>query len=332
MIVAVVDQSQVAVARRAAAAAARACGVDDSVEGRVGLIATEMATTLLKHGSGGEVIVERFADDSGAGIELLALDRGRGIADIGRAIEDGYSTAGSAGTGLGAIRRQADQFEIFSLPGAGTAVMARIDLTASKPRARGSAGHVVLGAVVACHPGETACGDSWSFAAAPQPMVLLLDGSGHGPLAAAAAELGVATFEANREHEVVRLMEALHRALAPTRGAAGAIARVDHGARTVRFVGIGNVMATAITHDAVKKMVSHHGTLGHVAPRIREFTYPFDGRVTVVLHSDGISAKWDMERYPGLASRHPSLIAATLFRDYRRMNDDASIVVLRFDP
>ena len=66
-------------------------------------------------------------------------------------------------------------------------------------------------------------------------------------------------------------------------------------------------------------MVSHNGTAGHVAPRIREFTYEFTGNPLVILHSDGLTTRWDLAAYPGLASQHPSLIAGVLLRDHRRL-------------
>ena len=127
----------------------------------------------------------------------------------------------------------------------------------------------------------------------------------------------------------VRLMETIHRALAPTRGAAVAVARVDRSARLVRFSGVGNISAALVSEGATKRMVSLNGTAGHIAPRMREFTYPYSGAPTLILHSDGVSAKWDLAAYPGLASCRPSIIAGLLSRDFRRTNDDALIVVLR---
>ena len=113
-------------------------------------------------------------------------------------------------------------------------------------------------------------------------------------------------------------MTTVHRALAPTRGGAAALSRIDAPERLLRFIGIGNI-AAAIIHDGVtRRMVSHNGVAGHVAPHIREFTYPWHPGDTIIMHSDGLSAKWDMADYPGLALSHPSLIAAILFRDHRR--------------
>ncbi len=323
MIATIADPSQVAEARRAAVNLAQARGLDEAARARVALVATEMATNLLKHAGRGDIVMAGFADRDGTGVELLSLDKGPGIADLGRALEDGASTAGSPGTGLGAIRRQADDFAIWSRPGLGTAVMARF---------RGSAGSgpLRLGAVVEPYPGETVTGDAWEEArASGRPTLMMADGSGHGASAAIAAEAAAKAFKVHANEDPGRLMSSIHRALAPTRGAAVAIACVDAHQHVVRFVGIGNIAGVLIEGATTRRMVSHNGTAGHIAPRIHEFTYPWNGGGTIILHSDGLSAKWDLAAYPGLAAAHPSLIAGVLFRDHRRGRDDASIVAMQ---
>lgn len=323
MIMPVRDRSEVGQARRAAAEFARGIKLSESDVGRIALVATEMANNLIKHGGGGDIALERFADADGGGVELLALDKGRGIADVQRCLEDGYSTAGSPGNGLGAILRQSDRFAVFSRPGAGTVVMARFIVQKGQGRAN-------LGALTAPYPGETMCGDAWSMRDGPRgDTLLMVDGLGHGPHAARAAAVAVEAFAANADRDCVALVEAIHDALAPTRGAAIAVARVDAAARQVRFVGIGNITGALVTADGTRRMISHNGTAGHLAPRIREYTYPCTARPLVLLHSDGISGRWDLGAYPGLASSHPSLVASVLFRDQRRGRDDASIVAMR---
>jgi anti-sigma regulatory factor (Ser/Thr protein kinase) len=326
VIAAVSEPSQVGGARRSAAEFARQAGAADAVIARIALVATEMATNLIKHASGGQILIDWFGDADGRGVELLSLDKGPGIADVGRAVADGYTTSGSSGTGLGAISRQADRWAIFSRLGFGTAMMARFCMAAG---AGGWPG-VQLGVVTLPYPGEQVCGDGWVFADANAGRTLLVvDGSGHGALAQKAAEIAVATFTDHQNDDCATLVERMHRALAPTRGAALAVARIDAGAGVVRFVGVGNITGALLSNGEMRRMVSHNGTVGHIAPRIREFTYPFAGDAVVILHSDGLSAKWNLADYPGLATSHPSLIAGILFRDYRRDRDDASIVVLR---
>ncbi|HEX3954894.1 MAG TPA: anti-sigma regulatory factor [Stellaceae bacterium] len=325
----VTDRSQIAEARRAAATLAKAGGLDENGSGRVALAATEMATNLLKHAGGGEVISQLTADSDGYCIELLSLDGGAGIVDISRALEDGYSTAGSSGTGLGAIQRQADRFAIWSRPGLGTAIMARFRL----PRRDGPTPGVTLGSVLVPFPGETTSGDAWSFGAPPAGASLLLaDGLGHGPLAARAAGAAVDAFAKHGGLDCVSVARMLHDALRPTRGAALAVARIDTAQHVVRFVGIGNIAGAMLSEGVCRRMVSHNGTAGQIAPRISEFTYDYTGVPTVIMHSDGLSARWNLDTYPGLAAAHPSLIAGFLFHMHRRERDDACVVVMRATP
>lgn len=318
------DVSQVAEARRSVSNLARRIGLPQQRVDRVAIVVTELATNLLKHGGGGHIYAGSCRDADGTGLELLALDRGAGMSDPNRCMQDGYSTAGSSGTGLGAIARLADIVRIYSRPGQGSAIMARFVEPATKP------GRTLLGAALTPYPGERVCGDIWAWHdAASGPTVMMADGSGHGLEAARAAETAAQIFAQHAEAACEDIVERLHRALAPTRGAAVAVARIDPAARVIRFVGVGNISGILIDSGKVRHMISHNGTAGHVAPRIREFTYEFSPNPLVILHSDGVTSRWDLASYPGLAAQHPALIAGVLLRDQRRGRDDASVVAMR---
>ena len=324
MIIDVADISQVAAARRAASELAHELSDNDQMIGRVAIVASEMATNLFKHTAGGRIVAHQYADAAGQGVELLSLDSGEGIADIDQAMTDGFSTAGTAGGGLGAIRRQADHFEIFSRPGRGTAILARIAANAAP------AGDATIGAVLAPIPGEQLSGDGWVYASSVLGATLMMvDGTGHGPLAEVAARTACDVFRAHVNESTGEIIERIHRGIAHTRGGAVAIARLDERAGLVRYTGVGNIAGTLISGVGLKRMVSHNGTVGLTARRIQEFTYPYTRPALMVLHSDGLSAKWDLADYPGLAAGHPSLIAGVLFRDYWRSRDDGLVVALR---
>ena len=319
------DASQIGEARRAAAGLAHRKGFSQDVEARIALVVTEMASNLLKHAGEGLIAINEFIDADGSGIELLALDKGPGMADIARCLVDGFSTVGSPGTGLGAVTRVSDNYAIYSRPGIGTVVMARFLAANADPP-----GALEIGVVIDTYPGESVCGDGWiAMNGQKGDTLLVVDGSGHGSHAAHAAETAARAFAENIDKECVPLVEAIHRALAPTRGAALAVARIDRDARVVRFVGIGNIGAVLADGGEARRMASYNGSAGHVAPRIREFSYPFTVKPLVILHSDGLSARWELAAYPGLAAGHPSLVAGLLFRHHRRDRDDATVVAIR---
>ena len=76
-------------------------------------------------------------------------------------------------------------------------------------------------------------------------------------------------------------------------------------------------------------MISQNGTAGHVASRIHEFSYPVPPQSTLVMHSDGLASQRSLSPYPGLRTRHPSVIAGILYRDFSRRRDDVTIVIAK---
>jgi anti-sigma regulatory factor (Ser/Thr protein kinase) len=327
--VSVQDQSQVAEARRRAVAAAERHGFSRDDTGRVALVATELSTNLLKHGRGGEILIGSFADHGANGVELIALDKGPGMANVNACLEDGYSSAGTAGKGLGAVIRQSHEVDIASWPGMGTAILARLQagLPSQGRRAPADGG---TGAVAVPMPGEEVCGDSWSVAAGgAAPTLLVADGLGHGPEAAEASVEAVRLFQRFQGHQVPTLIDYIHGGLRASRGAAVSIARLDRAAGKVIFCGIGNVAGVLTANGDIRRMVSMPGTAGHNARKIQSFDYPFQSGL-VILHSDGLQSSWTLERYPNIAARHPTLIAAVLYRDLTRSRDDASVLVAKW--
>lgn len=327
-LVSVTEASQVSFARRSGAEIAGALDLDETTAGKVALAVTEAGTNLLKHARGGEVVLRWRGDTTPAWVELLALDRGPGMANVARCLEDGFSTSSSPGTGLGALRRLASVFDVYSRPGLGTAVLARVHAPAGRGPAPAVRAVDVEGITVA-KPGEDVCGDA--FAEEPRAdgtTLIVVDGLGHGPSAADAARAAVVAFRAGRGRPAQRV-EAVHQALRATRGAAVAVADVDVAAGVVRFAGLGNIAGRIHTDGAAQHLVSQPGTAGHLARRIDEYTYPFAAGAVLVMHSDGLTEKYDLGRYPGLSQRHPALVAGVLLRDARRERDDAAVVVAR---
>ena len=323
------DVSQVAEARRAAVSTAQALDFSEEDAGRVAIVSTELATNLLRHGGGGVLLVGSYDDISGSGVECLALDRGAGMADVERSSRDGHSTAGSPGTGLGAVRRGSHAIDIYSAPGLGTAVLAR--LARGRPDRSKPSSMPLHGAVAIPMPPEGVCGDSWCKAEDSGCATLMVaDGLGHGPSAAEASHAAAQIFIKLATEPPSDILAAMHASLRATRGAAVGIARVDRGAGDIVFAGVGNIAATLVdANQGLRRMVSNNGTIGHIAKHMRSFTYPIGACQLIVLASDGLSTNWRLDDYPGLSHRHPTLIAGVLYRDFKRGKDDVTVLVYR---
>src|ERR1700759_3637770 len=212
----VAENSQRGEARRAAAAQAHSLGFDEETVGRIALVVSELAGNLVKHVPGGGDLFLRSVPRSGTlAIEIVAVDQGPGLGDNQRAMRDGFSTTGTAGTGLGAVARLSDRFDVYSSPTQGTAIVSRI--WRGDPPDEPA---VAVGALCATMLGERVPGDACSVVdLAGATRILLADGLGHGPYAEAAATKAVAVFEADQRTTIGALLDDIHRALRPTRGA-----------------------------------------------------------------------------------------------------------------
>jgi anti-sigma regulatory factor (Ser/Thr protein kinase) len=321
LVLPVQEASHVGSARRAAVAQAEQLGADEERVGTVALVVTELATNLVRHGGGGEILLRVLHEP--AAVELLALDRGRGMASIEQAVTDGYSSGGTRGTGLGAIRRMADQCDIVSAPGAGTAVLVRCRLGADGPLP----GLPVAGLSVP-KSGETVCGDDWSWRPAVGGWsVLVADGLGHGPDAAVAAAEAVRIFQQHGHRPAADIVAEAHTALRHTRGAAVGIAELRGGELT--FTGVGNIGGVVVSASGTRSLVSHAGIVGHECRKIQTFPYPWAAGSRLVLFSDGLQTRWTLERYPALRLADPALLAGVLYRDFARGRDDVTVVAAR---
>ena len=323
---AITHASDVAAARRAGQRLAGELGFNDTRAGQLALIVTEAGTNLLKHAGEGTLYLNVAQAEGVPGIDVLAVDSGPGIVDVDACLRDGMSTAGTAGTGLGALRRLSNEFDVYSRPGQGALFFMRLWRDEAAP----GLCQVEVGALTVPLAGEDACGDGWGVACDGAGATLLAaDGLGHGPEAAAASQAAIAELQHRPASEAAQLVDASHQALRITRGAALAAVRIDFESDTLRFAGIGNIGAYVIDGDTRRALVSHNGIVGHNMRKVQEFSAPCPPGAVVILHSDGIQTQWDLDKYPGLLGHSTALIAAMLMRDYIRRRDDAMVVVVR---
>jgi anti-sigma regulatory factor (Ser/Thr protein kinase) len=318
--------SDVAAARRAGQKLADALGFSETRAGQLALIVTEAATNILKHAGDGVVYISQAQCAAGPGVDVVAVDSGPGIADLANSLRDGVSTAGTAGTGLGALKRLSDVFDVWSARGNGAAFFMRLWRETPGP----SACAVEVGALCVPLAGEEECGDGWAVSCDPGgATVLAADGLGHGPDAARASNEAIGALEKRPGSQAGELINACHEALRVSRGAAVAAARIDFAAGEMRFAGIGNISAAVFGGDSRRALVSHNGIVGHNVRKVQEFSVPCPPGAVCIMHSDGIQTQWDLDSYPGLLARTPALIAAMLMRDFIRRRDDAMVLVVR---
>lgn len=319
------DSSQVGHARRTTQKLAEQQGFDEADAGRVALVTTELASNLLKHAGRGELHLRVVPRSSGAGIEVLAVDRGPGF-DLNACLADGYSTGGTQGIGLGAVSRQAEVFDAYA-DARGAVLLARFHSRADKqPDWRFGVSQHSL------HD-DPACGDVWHLAAQDNAIsALVIDGLGHGEEAEQAALAGARAFARAPFNDSMMLLEDLHREMNGTRGGAAAIAQARLDSGNLRFVGIGNISAYLLTAEKSRGLASHPGIVGGQYRKAQPFDYDEINGQLLILHSDGLQSRWNLKDYPGLVHCHPAVIAAVLHRDFCRGRDDVTVVVIALEP
>jgi anti-sigma regulatory factor (Ser/Thr protein kinase) len=323
----VVDRSQISGARQRVTAAARDAGFSETDAHRAGIVATELASNLVKHAAHGGEMLLRTRPGESAEVEIVALDRGPGIGNVGQSLSDGYSTAGSAGTGLGAVRRMADEFDIYSQTGNGTVILVRLRPAGS---AAPPSSAFEVGGVSVPMPGESVCGDSWiSMNDRGRVTVGVVDGLGHGMHAAAAATAAARALASRPYDTPLEGLQSMHAAVRHTRGAAATVTMLDLRKAIVNVAGVGNISTALVGHGTMRQAVSLGGILGHEVRQFREYQYPWASGGMLIMHSDGLQTRWSLDGYPGLRQHHPVTVASVLYRDFRRGKDDVTVVVGR---
>ena len=328
--IAVTESSQVGAARRAAMRLAGEHGLDETACGRIALVVTELGNNLVRHAQKGRLLIGGRASDDGCQVEVIAVDSGPGMADVNRCLRDGYSSGSTPGTGLGAVQRLSTDFSVFSEVGKGSVILSRAWVpapaapAAPSPRARFAHAGICLAA-----PGEIVSGDAWDIRIDDgKAAVIVADGLGHGPVAAEAAAEALKVF-ANVRGTPSIVLERAHASMRATRGAAVAIVEVDANAGTVVFSGAGNIAGRMISGVEDRSLMSQHGTVGVQIRKLQDMSYAWADHSIVVLHSDGLTTRWNLKDAGGLLQCDPAVVAGWLLREHTRGRDDVTVVVLK---
>lgn len=314
------DATQVGAARRQVALVCEGAGVSDDLAARASLAVVELATNLHKHARRGRLFVRATPGQGkdGVAIDVVSVDHGPGM-DLQRCFADGFSTSQTSGSGLGALRRLASLFDAYS-DAAGSVIFARVGKPAATP--------IEYGSLAIPLRGETLSGDQWTLVAdAAGWSLVMADGLGHGPLAHAAsgATVGLGDLRASP----AQLLGRAHEASRGTRGSAAAALRRNDADGSFDFASVGNLQCVIDRRGDMQTLISQNGTVGAAFPTVRETRVAGGERGLAILHTDGLSARWSLDRYPGLRTRHPQVVCGVLFRDCYRGRDDATIVAIR---
>lgn len=314
-------------ARRAAGRMAESAGLGPA---DVQLVAAELTSNIVRHAGGDGYLLCQ----PGAGyLELIAVDHGPGL-DMGsipsaaagpRLVVSGFGTG--LGVGLAAVRRLATQVDWYSSSD-GTVILARF----GEPRlswpgfARWGAVNVPLG-------GTGDSGDNWLVSVGEDGhlTVMVADGLGHGPAAAAASAAAVSAVAGRPARDPGLALARAHEAMRGTRGGVVGIAIISPVAGELAWAGAGNITGWLLHGRRRDGLLSREGTVGTQArpPSPHAIRLPWPAGATLILASDGIRTMHHLDSYAGLRAHDPAVGAAVLHRDHERKTDDACVLVVQ---
>ncbi|HKU68532.1 MAG TPA: SpoIIE family protein phosphatase [Candidatus Baltobacteraceae bacterium] len=313
--------------RRAAVLIASGLGISEHRAAEVAIAVTEVATNAYKYGKNAKAVLRVLRAQGFAALEAVIFDAGPGIADIAAASKDGFSTGGTLGVGIGSAKRLSSSYASHSVIGKGTVTVLRFWQPGAPAQAQAPA---AVAGITRPINGEVQCGDSWAHRSdGRRTMLMLADGLGHGELAATASRAAVSAFLASRPLAPGAMLKEIDVALRHTRGAAAAVIAFERSSGVLTFAGVGNV-GVWIESDGLRKgLPSQPGIVGSFSRAIRDVEFALPPHALVVMHSDGLTSKWDLGAYPGIRMQDPAIVAATLMRDAGTHHDDASALVAK---
>ncbi|MDH5512206.1 MAG: SpoIIE family protein phosphatase [Gammaproteobacteria bacterium] len=315
-------------------AVSRRMGFSDLKREHMELVCNEMVTNQNKYAEGNGLVQIWEITDPTPALDLFAFDYGKGILNVRAAVQDGYTTAGTMGKGLGAIKRLSSLSEIYSLPVEhagdcdwhGTALWSRF----YRKDPEFEYCHD-LGAYTRAYHDSTFNGDLIQLrSGTTRTRWLHMDGLGHGREAAEVVE-GIGDF-LDAETPVDGLMQRLSTLLQGTRGAVAMICEVDHGTQAMTICGVGDMVAHLISRGEKKAISFSPGVLGHAHRSLETYNFPFPDQALLITASDGLRRSMTLRTFPELWRLHPQLIALVLGQVMGRHNDDRSVFSIRVNP
>jgi len=307
---------------------AHEAGISAERLNEIDIIVAEMTSNLFKYSDDGELLVGVFPNAGSPYVELICIDNGPGMANPNRMMQDGVSTTNTMGHGLGSIKRLSDNFELYSQPGWGTILLSRVY---NDPKAAKKSPELIIRPLVVCKPGEVKSGDGFVMKRTDHYIKLMLaDGLGHGPDANFAVNEAADVFKVFPEYSPTETLRFIHSSIKKTRGAVINITGYDFATKTWSSAGIGNIAVKMSGPVQSKNHMSYNGIVGHNIPgTMSDQQYTADQYNQVILCSDGIKTRWDSSKYPLIQKYDQAVLAAAIYKDFARRNDDMSVIIAK---
>jgi serine phosphatase RsbU (regulator of sigma subunit) len=191
---------------------------------------------------------------------------------------------------------------------------------------------VIVAAASRPHPAESLNGDAWQVnwsASGDRCRIAIVDGLGHGPLAADASASALRVLAAHPELSPEDSLRACHRALAATRGAAMSVAVIEPGVARLSYSGVGNTEASIMSSGRWERLLAYRGIVGASLPRLRTFAHELGPDWMLVMFTDGVRSSFQLDEIADADRQDPHALAQHILENWSRPTDDATVVVAR---
>ncbi|MEO7975539.1 SpoIIE family protein phosphatase [Flavobacterium sp.] len=292
------------------------------------IIVAELTSNLIKYANGGELLYRANLEDEHNVIEMYCLDKGVGFENLSKIMNDGYSSSNTLGHGLGSIKRLSNDFQIYSMKNWGCVQYIKIYEKADFVLPALQSG-LNYSAIAVNYPGETTCGDGYHIKISKRGFQIFFgDGLGHGENANEAVQLAIKAFKQSIEVEPSEIIRDIHTKVKKSRGLVATIAVVDFNSEVWKICGVGNISTRIYDGMENKTYTPYNGIIGHNIPRtLNATTVPYKKHQIIVMHSDGLRTRWNLNDMTSIFKQHPGIIASALYKENLRGTDDASILV-----
>lgn len=323
------EKSFVAFVKREIHNAATQASFSVSRVGVIDIAVAELTSNIIKHAAAGELLYRFSREKEQKVFEIVCLDNGPGIKDISHAMKDGVSTTKTLGQGLGALERLCDFFQIYSLVKWGTVCYCKIYADTYVPSA--DLLDIRIRALNVSKPGERVSGDGFNIVYSPNHTKIFMgDGLGHGKDAHHAVQLALSSFKLFRAIDPAEILKLIHESVKKSRGLVGTAVIVDHLLKKWSICGIGNITTRLYEGLFSKNYVSYNGIIGLNIPHtLKNHETNFGKHQCLIMCSDGIKTRWDLSHFPFILKYDPLLLAAVIYKESARKNDDMSILIAR---
>jgi anti-sigma regulatory factor (Ser/Thr protein kinase) len=323
------DEASVSSARQRVREAGQQFNLGKEVVETVALIASELTHNHLSHARQGYFLVRPIHRGGVKGLEVIAADIGPGITAPAVALRGGSSkNTGTLGAGLSAVCRLADEVDFDNRLVEGTCIVARQFETPAPSFCEAA----IMGKPF---PGEALSGDDAIIIPSDGGLVAAVaDGLGHGPEAREASNLAMDVVSRNAQTDLGAMAVAIDKELAPTRGCAISVARYLKGDGVLESISAGDV------HAHLYHLRDAHfftptpmilGTGQSRPQKLRIERVPVKPGSVLAIFSDGLKSRANLKGHLDVLRQPAIAIAQHLLDTESRPDDDALVLVCRFN-